>query len=406
MSNQVSYTNKVRISQLPKYVKLAQAVGKTLYILGASGVGKSVMINTIAKTMFPNSEKPLIDIRLGGKEYADVFGIRVPEKEDDGSVKNKFSLADHWPDADWEGIIFFDELSHAEPYIQKTAYSALRDGHFEGYTLPKGAVRVAAGNRVLDNGGTSELLSPLANDLIIVEIDYNSDKAIEEWLSWASKENLHPAVIAWIKKNPQDLFTFEQDRPEGMHSFATARSVERVSQELYAMESCGFNNFSELKPAIEGTVGTVVNNLETIYRLGKYIPEVKDILSGKVKGLKETPKKEYETIALGYYLAESCFQRIKQKMLDNESREVVADNLNNVLTFCHANFAGKHADSFTGMVKEAIAITAFNRDGSNKPDMQLRKLVLNAEGFQDFIKVSHNMRSEYQEYLEEANRLG
>lgn len=307
--------HKIRLSQLEKYMSLAQHQGKCLYIIAPAGSGKTQKIHQLAKKFFPKANEPLIDVRLGGKELPEITGQRIPTiyKDEDGKehTKNTFIYADYIPEDDWEGVLLYDEFSHADSYIQKPMYQVLRDRMVEQKPLAKKALLMAAGNRTTDNGGTFELLSPLANDIMILELDTTSEEAFKEYIDYFIEAKFHPAVIAHLKKNPNELFTFE-DRGD-YQSFASPRSWERVSEVLYFAEENGWEK-SEILPAVEGYVGNCAFSFIITYNLDRHIPDPEDILNAK-----ETNLLHLEDInpaqreGLLYYTTEIVYQALHMK---------------------------------------------------------------------------------------------
>ena len=91
--------------------------------------------------MFGERDDNLVDFRLADKDPTDVVGVQIPVTDDNGKTRTVYALPDFWPeDPDWEGIIFLDELLHADNYLQKVAFQIVLDHKIGKYTFPKGAV--------------------------------------------------------------------------------------------------------------------------------------------------------------------------------------------------------------------------------------------------------------------------
>src|SRR5699024_2579553 len=95
---------------------------KALRMFGGAGLGKSQVMKQVANEMFGERDDNLVDFRLADKDPTDVVGVQIPVTDDNGKTRTVYALPDFWPeDPDWEGIIFLDELLHADNYLQKVA---------------------------------------------------------------------------------------------------------------------------------------------------------------------------------------------------------------------------------------------------------------------------------------------
>ena len=93
-------------------------------------------------------------------------------------------------------VVFFDEITNALPSIQGIAFHiALDRGVNNGaWKLPENARIVVAGNDMKDSLAANQLAEPLLNKFAHVYIKTTT----ESWLKWASENNIHPAIYAYI----------------------------------------------------------------------------------------------------------------------------------------------------------------------------------------------------------------
>ncbi len=92
-------------------------------------------------------------------------------------------------------IVFFDEITNALPSIQGIAFNIILDKEVNGiWKLPDNARIVAAGNEMKDSLAANQLAEPLFNRFAHVYIKTTPDG----WLKWASENNIHPAICAYI----------------------------------------------------------------------------------------------------------------------------------------------------------------------------------------------------------------
>ena len=100
------------------------------------------------------------------------------------------------------GIIFMDEMNRANSFVLNSLMVFLGGGrNIENYTLPKGWIIVAAGNRkwddpeFFDQVGDAILGDPFINRFEA----YNYLPSFEEWATWARKANVLPELIDWLE---------------------------------------------------------------------------------------------------------------------------------------------------------------------------------------------------------------
>ncbi len=125
-------------------------------------------------------------------------------------------------------ILFFDEITNAMPSIQGIAFNIILDKEVNGiWKLPSNARIVAAGNDMLDSLAANELAEPLFNRFAHVYIKTTT----KAWLKWASENNIHPAIYAYIAfKNGKVL----RRKYDGKKPNADPRKWEMASKMLYA----------------------------------------------------------------------------------------------------------------------------------------------------------------------------
>ena len=128
MSRNIFESGQITVRELPAMIKFAKRHGKSLFILGSPGVGKSQVIKQTADKLFGEREDNLIDIRLSDKDPTDLSGLPVPVTEEDGTTRTVFATPSFWPtDPGWEGIILLDEMNHADNFLQKVAMQIMLD---------------------------------------------------------------------------------------------------------------------------------------------------------------------------------------------------------------------------------------------------------------------------------------
>ena len=298
------------IKQLVRfYLKMGSASTElgSLYIEGPPGVGKSQVVQDVAK----EEAVGFIDFRLLLRDPTDLRGIPVPDMAASQAAGLVLALAalqggsgeeardrlthsangtqvTHWlPPSDLphlhlhgeRGILFFDDLPTAPPLVQASAYQITIAPHKLGeYQLPPGWVIIAAGNR-RGEGLVHPVPAPLRNRFTRVSFEVS----LEEWSVWAVRAGIHPACTAFIHwaygretAAPNwPLFRFDPQRDEW--AFPTPRAWERVSRKLTVLAGLG-----DLTEVIEGDLGagTAVEFAAFLQVFGK-VPDPLQILAGK-----------------------------------------------------------------------------------------------------------------------------
>lgn len=342
-SNEYIFTNQIQVQDIPAMIELGHRIGRPCLGLGPAGIGKSQIISDYADKQYNGNH---IDIRVSDKEPTDLSGIQIPVTQEDGSVKTVYAFVSFWPeDPNWEGIIILDEVLHGSPSMQHVCYQICLDRKIGDYEFPKGARICLAANRVFDNGAGYELLSPLANRLLIVEVAPN----VEGWLEgYASEVGIHPAVVGLLRSNPEFFFTDpKNDEP----SFCTARSWEAVSAVLYEMnKSIVSEKLGWI--AVQGLIGSgPMIELKASYQLNGKLPSAFEILNGKVEKYESD---EYEPSHM-YMITQGCLTLMKEYMNkpENElSTDIFLDKVENYYNFLLNSFS-EEVEMFVATVRKA-----------------------------------------------------
>ena len=197
-----------------------------VFLWGPPGVGKSDIMRQVA------AEKGIdvIDVRLGQMDAVDMRGIPYVE-----NGVTKWAVPEFFPrDQDTRALLFLDELSSADPSIQVAAYQLILERQCGEYHLPPKVYVCAAGNRAQDSAVSLPISSALANRMMHLEVEADS----EAWCTWAVSHGIAPEVIGFIRFCPNMLFHLDKDCERGWPS---PRSWGRVSNILsYGLDPDAF----------------------------------------------------------------------------------------------------------------------------------------------------------------------
>ena len=321
-----SQTRTVRLSEARKYIKHHAKSKRPVMIWGPPGSGKSDLVASICNE-YENSY--LIDVRLPLWDPTDIKGI--PHYN---SVENTMNWAppNELPSkefaANYDVIwLFLDELNGAAPAVQAAAYQLILNRRVGTYELPDNVVIVAAGNRETDKGVTYRMPKPLTNRFIHYEIRVD----FEDWLNWATSNDINPDVVGYLTFAKSDLYNFDPQSND--RSFGTPRSWAFVSEMLE--DTAGFTD-EEVTDMVAGAVGEGLALKFKAHRaVASKLPNPTLILKGEINSLKT------KEISALYSLSTSMAYELKEqydRIGKDIEKEDFDDMLDNCLGFWMKNF--------------------------------------------------------------------
>ena len=164
-------------------------------VWGSPGIGKSDLIREMCSDLKITCK----DERIATLDPVDLRG--VPSIENGFTLFNIPTLLPN-VDRDGEfGIFFLDELPAAPVAMQNAGYQLTLDRKCGDYILPDGWGVIAAGNNLSDKANAHRQSTALANRFG----HYDFEVDIEEWLTWAVKNEIDESIIAFIKWRPDQL---------------------------------------------------------------------------------------------------------------------------------------------------------------------------------------------------------
>ena len=194
--------------------------------IGKSGVGKTVSIYELTKELGIG----YCELRLVTMTEIDLLGI--PEKTPDG--RTTYASNELLPDAKRDGesgILVLDEITSASPTIRAAAYQLLDSKRALGnYKLPPKWKVVALGNGISDGGCFNGMEAAFLSRATC----YRIEPDLPTWKKWAIKNNVNPAVIAFLTFDPSYLHVFNPDEMASV--FPCPRSWTALSTKLNARE--------------------------------------------------------------------------------------------------------------------------------------------------------------------------
>lgn len=212
---------------------------------GRPGIGKTQVAEQLAKFIGGR----LYDVRLTTIDTSDLRGLPYYDHE---TKTTQWYRPEDLPNDGEPAILFLDELSSAPAHIQPTVYGLLQERRVGQHKIPDNVMIVAAGNGVTDGAVAYEMGTAIADRLIHIQVVANP----EDWIkNYAVPNNLHPAVIAFIKTSPQHFETTEAAMKNDDLIACTPRSWERVSDLMKTL-----TDPISRRVTIPGTIGAAVAN--------------------------------------------------------------------------------------------------------------------------------------------------
>ena len=187
-----NYKKTTETEKLEEYIK----AGLPVFIHGPSGCGKSARVKAIdpdCTIIYLATAKP---DTLAGKQV-----------NMNGELKN---IPPEWYEQlckkckeqpDKIHILFLDECTNATPTIQGYAFNLVLDKELDGkWKLPDNVRVVAAGNEVSESLSANKMSEPLFRRFAHIYIK----TTVKDWLLWASKSKIHPAIYAFVASHGLD----------------------------------------------------------------------------------------------------------------------------------------------------------------------------------------------------------
>jgi len=264
--------------------------GPCVFLIGASGVGKSEIVKQVADELGVGF--CVLDMIL----QDEVVMHGIPDLNQDWlewkpSKEIPFEGNDAFPE---NGILFLDEFNCARRGLQTLGYQLALERRIGSHRLKKGWYPVFAGNRVQDQGEIFDVPGPLKNRVLKVDFTVN----LQDWLQYAISHDVSDEIIGYIMWSAQGI-------EEGVDVLGNLINLELADKDWnWPTPRAWARNVDFLLKkgirsleAIAGCIGQVAASeflgyLEVVSKL----PKVEDFLAGKAEFPAE-PHLQYALIA-------------------------------------------------------------------------------------------------------------
>ncbi|NEQ96987.1 MAG: AAA family ATPase [Cyanothece sp. SIO2G6] len=197
---------------------------QNILLVGKHGIGKSEIISHFYRQ---RQKLPVIPFFLGQmSDPGDLIGLL---HKDEATGRSVFLPPYWWPDSDQAVVLFLDELNRARPEILQAVQDLTLNKTLAGKALPAGSIVIAA-----VNAGEEYQLTELDPALVSRFNLYEFAPTVEDWLLWASDQDIDSRVLTFIQQHPEYL---DGDNPDADMAIATAGLVKTPDRRAWAKVS-------------------------------------------------------------------------------------------------------------------------------------------------------------------------
>ena len=291
---------------------------KVPFLSGAPGVGKTAAVRQIADNLAAALDRPVrvTTIELQFSTPSDLAGLPVADLDNRTAVWLLPSDFDLDPDPCVVNLLFLDELTDAMPSVLAAAKSLIQQRHVGSHVLPDNTCIITAGNRTADMAAVSKLPGPLANRFLHIGVTVD----FPGWQKWAEKNDIHPAVITFLRQAPHNLCT-----PVSRSAFATPRTWADVSDVLKLMDAAPTD--PDTADLVSGLIGVGLSaEFAAWFTCCRELPDMDAILAGTAAVPETMTSQQSYFLAIGMVQAaadadETGFGHLIDFALQHFSRE-------------------------------------------------------------------------------------
>lgn len=245
----------------------------TVLLQGQPGIGKSDLLKTLSRRM-PDYHVAYIDVA-----NLDLGDLAMPVVDKDRMVTTYAPNA-RFGVAVGQGkpvLLMLDELGKASRPVMNMLLPVILERRIGDRMLPPGSVVFGTTNLATDGVGDS-VPAHAYNRMTVMRV---ANPSADEWLAWASANDIAPEIMAFAKQYPQvfdcyadmdktdkNPYVFDP-RTGNIKAFCSPRSLAKASNLVKRREVLG----GALLPSLAGTVGeAAARDMEALVHLADQIP--------------------------------------------------------------------------------------------------------------------------------------
>lgn len=272
----VNTVNTVTINELRKVIP-AIGVDLTPVIQSEPGCGKTSLLKMLEDDLGDKYDYIYVDCPV--KDMSDI-AMTIPNHDSktlESYVGSLFKM-----DSPKPKVILLDEFMKSPKLLQVIFTRLMLERTIGDTPLPSGSIVFATSNNASDGVGDS-MLAHAGNRVCIMRM---SKPSVDEWLVWASDNEVNPLIRAWVNMFPRCLNSYidgnQQDNPyifnpsKMMLSFVSPRSLSKASVIVDNRDVIGDN---ATMVALAGTIGaSAAGDMSAFLALERELPKFDDIL--------------------------------------------------------------------------------------------------------------------------------
>ena len=258
-----------------------------------------------------------------------------------------------------KGILFLDEINCASETLSAPLMQLFQNKTLGQSKIPDGWVIIMAGNPPEYNKSVKEFDAVTRDRIRIINVIPDS----KAWLEYAQAKNIHPAIISFVKSDPENIYKFEENE----NGIVTPRGWEELSITLRAYEAGGFPITVDLIEQFL-SVPAIAASFFDYYRMVSEIvsdKEIEMIIDGSISASAKAGLKS-SAISIRFMLVECLKRRLHNIALEDAAR--ASDALTNVADFIE-NTYGKNGELeilMGDILSDAVIVKAAIRSGNER----------------------------------------